>query len=388
MKQLKLKLLMAGVSLVLALTMISVGTFAWYTISRKAQVSGISITLEDDGKNFPFELSLDGTNWTTELHVDSRFGVLRPISTYDGVHWYLPNYSSVGSVNGFREVRLQDVSNRVSAPGVEETGNYLNYFDIWIRTRDPDTGYALKLNNPNKTGSGYHVEDFETVYGTYVLWAPQWSGGRYVNPTSTNDAMASLRVGFGILDDQDNMTKFVIYEPNADLRSHFLDGGFEPAAGSGTKEELGTLDYLGQGTSGGTKVGSYDTGRLDNTFYSTQVPQFTAGTDGGEDSYTMVDQPTLRQKASSWNTDKIAALTTEGSLNSRCIRTIGDFVNSSGQVVAYSQLESMAVITEGTPQKIRVFIWIEGQDVDCWNQISDGSIFANFEFRGDPVPNP
>ena len=35
--------------------------------------------------------------------------------------------------------------------------------------------------------------------------------------------------------------------------------------------------------------------------------------------------------------------------------------------------------------KARIYMWIEGQDIDCWNQIADGNIYVNLEFMGRPV---
>lgn len=34
------------------------------------------------------------------------------------------------------------------------------------------------------------------------------------------------------------------------------------------------------------------------------------------------------------------------------------------------------------PVKIRLFVWVEGQDVDCWNDIAAGSVQINLEFAG------
>ena len=37
-------------------------------------------------------------------------------------------------------------------------------------------------------------------------------------------------------------------------------------------------------------------------------------------------------------------------------------------------------LQQDVPVKIRLFIWIEGQDVDCWNDIASGSFHMNLEF--------
>lgn len=374
MNQNRLKLLMAATGLLVSLVMVAGGTFAWFTISQKAEVTGISITMEATGEEYPFELSLDGENWTTELFVDSQLtgkGPLRPISTADMVHWYLPEYDARGSVADFHEVALEDVANRE-----EELISYLVYFDLWVRTRDQDTTYALKLNNPGIKNGQLHVEDQETVYGTYALWLPERDAeGKYVNPKTTNDAMACLRIGFQMLEEQEDGTEQVtgsfIFEPNADLRSDFSQ--YQSASGESLENKLGDVTYV----KGSFSVQEYGNEFANEKIYGTSVPTWKAPTEeGGEATYTMTPQITFRQRKSEWDTTKLAALDANQTVDSRCIKKLGAFVEDS---------PAMADINIEAPQKMRVFLWLEGQDIDCWNQIAGGGIFANLEFRGDEV---
>ena len=377
------KLIMAGVSLLMAVVLLAVGTFAWFTFSTAPEVSGISVTFSSDSA-WPFEvctdyLNPDGTvnadpTWEKELNVSDILtnAALRPISTYDLQHWYLADYDYAGNVTKLIEVPLSDVANREdkSADPDEDGINYLLYFDMWVRTRDPELTYELRLNNPN-AGTGEdtspEVNDWETVYGTYVLWSPVWdtTKNKY---TTADDAMASIRVGFQMFDQSNDsqIAKTVIYEPNADLHK-----------GLDASEAYSGISYVkGENAASDGKID----GATASGLVPTTVPHYT-----GTDAYEMKTQETILQRTSSWDAGKLASLEKISQWDSRCIGSIGAFVDAYGNPIDNADLPCFAKISKDVPQKIRVFFWLEGQDVDCWNQIAGGSIYANLEFRGDAV---
>ncbi len=78
----------------------------------------------------------------------------------------------------------------------------------------------------------------------------------------------------------------------------------------------------------------------------------------------------IKQTSSSWNID---SLSSDKSYNSTNIDEIGDF---------YDDTPVMSTIEVGEIKMIRIYFWIEGQDIDCWNQIAGGNIYANLEFTG------
>lgn len=363
------KLIAAAVSLVGALALLTMGAFAWFTTSTEGKVEGISVSFVNDGTQWPFEVSKDGTTWAKELNISSLLtdGVLRPISTADLQHWYLATYNNTGSVAGFREVELSDVAN-IPKSRDDETQNYLLYCDIYVRTRDPETTYALRLNNPSTRDGELNVHDDETIYGTYVLWTPAWNT-QTNSYSAADDAMASIRVGFQMLDTVDGnetVTNTVIYEPNANM--HVGLGG------NASSSALKDLVYVQDGEDG-VKVNDYT---VSESLLTTKVP--SPAEDGG---YVLVDQPVgVLQTTSSWNLTNVTQLT---QWNSTRISQIGQFVDANGNPVPYGELPALANISEEKVQKIRIFFWLEGQDVDCWNQITGGSIYANLEFYGEAV---
>lgn len=386
----KAKLVAAALALIIALVLLVSGTFAWFTVSSKSSLGGIQVAMEFTGEEWPFEVSLDGTNYWKDAKVDGRFTtnggieavtVLRPISTPNGSQWYLPNYDSVGGVSGFRPVGLESVGSNLSLGGklLPEGSNYLVYYDMWVRTLDKDTNYALKLSNP---ASGSKILDEETLYGTYVVSLPvRYSTGCALSDEG-EDATCCVRLGFLVLDDNGTGTgsvgQFTVYEPNAD----------KSAKKFGLNEQFGASSQLiyvaGTEENNGKTVGSYD---IIEKPVDTLIPY----TSGGAIEMGCLER-VIQQYQSCWDEEQLATLRNTIP-SSRNIATFGAFcVDNNG--VADNDKYSLATVphydknksdSENKGIKIRVFLWLEGQDIDCWNEVRNGSIFANLEFKGTPL---
>ena len=120
------------------------------------------------------------------------------------------------------------------------------------------------------------------------------------------------------------------------------------------------------------------------------------------------------QKASQWNMDKVEAkLSGEDGeiLNSNDVQypmggflnttnvygaldndTDGENINNTGRIAAVDDMSTdiagssiIVTLKKDTPIKVRLFIWIEGQDVDCWNDIAAGKFVVNLELAGETV---
>lgn len=384
------KLGMALAGMVLSLVLLTGAAYAWFSISTAPEVRGISVGVTRTGKEYPFELSLDygekgeQAAWTTQLHLDALLGkmnTLRPVSTCDGQNWYLPIYGANGNVTGFSRIdNVAEYSNLTDA-----NTNYFTYADLWIRTRDPDMDYQVKLSNPLDLDS-VKAEGRETDFGTYALNEPVWKDGQM---KLYDDAMTCLRIGFQFMDDLGEPEgMFYIYEPNADMRSQGMKAFVQ--SNQGQQKGNDTIGYLfsqaveeGDAITADRYVKEYAGKSL---VFDTQVPSRTVGSDGEEtDSFTMVSQGEregtvlIRQRKSSWK----EGLTKESKISSKAIGAIGAFIDKDMEV---AETPPMTTLTENIVKKLRLYIWLEGQDIDCWNQIAGGSIYANLEFTGVAVP--
>ena len=416
--KMKLKIVGAVAMFLLALSMIGVGTFAWFTLSQKADAGDIMIVL--DPYKYPFEASWDyeikgfnedAATWEKDLSVNEIFETankstdpapLRPISTADMFHWYTADYDADGNVSGFSEREFAQIANQPRVPGAngeDDVGtNHVLWFDIWIRAMEEGETYGLKLqtakpytDSDGKTAYGdklvKEVVEEETdeqgkyIYGTYVLGKPvrKNDGAGWNEPNAAN-GFNSLRIGFIPITEEGVINgRPLIYEPNYDLHLATLDGS-RPEYG----ENVELIYRLNQAS--GTEVQGYSAA-VESNEKDTYVP-WTDGAgepelvkQGGSLTYvtgngTEYNLIYAKQTASLWNDEMLAELRPDeiGQVDSSYIKELGQFEQD--------ELPTMVNITYGTPQRIRVIFWIEGQDVDCWNQIIGSDIIANFEFTG------
>lgn len=383
MKKVSLKLIVSISGILLAVTMLLGASYAWLTVSVTPEVRGLVIQIVPSGKEIPFELSIDydtakeNATWTTQLHLTDLIKnyTLRPISTADGEHWYLPRYNAKGDINGFWEVDLADCANRANTED-----NYLVYTDVWVKTRNEDTPQDMLLSYPiSKAG------DTENYYGSYVLWEPTWDEEGNLR---TNDAMASLRIGFRFMEEDtqgSGLGELYVYEPNADMRSD----DFGETLKVEPHYQMGELTYIYTDPNFNNLVKKYEDSYEEGTYYSTLVPKYEPD---AEDDWILVD---LRQQLGDRLIVQKTSYWAEGTLKngqkitSRNVSNIGKFYTigtngSFGKELEPVNGEALTTVSHGKVQKMRIYIWLEGQDIDCWNQIVEGNIYANLEFMGEP----
>lgn len=399
MKNRKASLFIALITLVVAISMAAAATYAWFTIAQTPEVHGIGISLKVDESELPFLLSLeeDGA-YMTEVSLDSRIQVgdlLRPVSTADGVHWFTAKYGADGEIEGLNMFeKYEDFSNQ----GLSGNMNYIYYADIWVKCRDEknDTngGYTLHLNNPYTVERA--VENKETVFGTFAVPQLSVSGGKYAE--NTGSAATSCRIGFFVYNYVQNGSDWVpqntgdfwIFEPNADSHNFDAVEAYKSSGNIGYDQMSGN-NYLidGSGTTYNqvSKLETLSNGKV----YETFLPRYDNGV------IEMVPQSslnTVRQLTSTWSAEKYEALNPSiTDYGCAQLGKIGDFIKiipgtSEFSVIDVSDTPAIATITTKHTQKIRVFFWIEGQDVDCWNDVISDSLFMNIEFRGQQAIKP
>ena len=370
----------------LGVVMLMSASYAWFTVSTAPELKRIEISVTPSGKEIPFELSLDYADpevgydqekatWTTVLHLaEEEMYTLKPVSTVDGVNWYLPKFSAKGDVTGFWQLPsdMTTWANRAN-----NADNYLYYADVYVRTRNHDTPQKMVLSNP------INVTDSEEYFGSFVLWDPVWDSSK--GGWKNNDAMASVRVGFQYitLDDKGkavNTGPFFIYEPNADMRSTDFN---KYLTGVTDANQMAEQTYI-YNNGNPEMVKSYTS--KSTGYYPTYVPK----KDG--DGYQMVavheelGNRLVAQNTSSW---KLDSFKTDEKVTSKNIETIGSLckITQSGSNLNLQQEDALTrkeftTVSYNSIQKMRIYVWIEGQDVDCWNHIADGNLYLNLEFMG------
>ena len=286
----KKKIIVSIVALLIAVVMLVGASLAWMTISANPEITNIHATIFG-GRTLL--LSLDGENFTEHITADELFADyvdLKPVSTIDGIHWFIPTYDKDGTLRSLNDFIMDDkleyanvvkykLEEDTSDKGVlaslfksfaegdddddddgegktkkvELTGwelreaqdrGYYVWADIWLKSEEKN-GCKVRISVPHEVNES----DLDGFYGTYVLPLYELTDDKN-NPIKSisKNVESSIRVGFLFMDemfDDDPTTfditdskgdlpltkdgyydaghnttkKFIIFEPNADLRS-------------------------------------------------------------------------------------------------------------------------------------------------------------------------
>ncbi|NCB52312.1 MAG: hypothetical protein EOM54_10575 [Clostridia bacterium] len=382
----------SGMILLLAVIMLTGASVAWFIISTKPEISGMQVQLYtnqallvSDSRNGEYVQTLDiGASFC-------RYVELRPVSTVDGVNWFLPAYEAAGPLKDPSEFILDDTlshSNilncaRDGTPlegaalmAAREQGYYV-WTEFWLKTEEELCHVGLSVPGSSE------LDQWETeqgTYGTYALANYELDGQSLA--LFDTQAQAALRVGF-LVGMNTSAQKFVIYEPNADQRS-------SPGKPESTSAETSERYVVGFDKSNNNYSEGY------------YIPTQPIGkNEAGVGQVTNINNANLIiQQKSAWDTQALQETLLNGSHpGSNEVDLMGRFVTNTAELMnGLDEDTNMALIgintsiasepvivslTKDNPQKIRMFIWLEGQDVDCWNDVAAGSFVINLEFAGE-----
>lgn len=391
------------------------------------------VTVGEDGVayHYPgtFSRELDFSSFETYDYLKT-LAPLTPVSTADGVHWIRPDYfdaedpavqQGMAVVGQMKDLADFSVDTTLEYGNLlpEEisgamTGSYI-YLDFWVVS--PAAGYELRVS----TGSA------EEETGSFVIsrMEPQEDGsGGYILSAPDETAAASVRVGFLVNQDWATFTNvqhylgsdgysslythlmgryqepgepltnfsaatnhFTIYEPNGDLH---------PAQAGENYYSITNPLGLVNGAIKGIDVSDRLTVQLTNAWKQADTGE---GTLLEQEFITAMFGQDLSEKSTQYVTSLFYEQRLQGLLTPYLTR--GSFVEKTqalyraaenGRVEAeHAALHSLAGATEdvtiavlqkNVPQRIRMFIWLEGQDEDCVNHETASNLIINLEFAG------
>lgn len=409
-RQFHIRILVSALLILLSLSMLVMVTFAWYVMSTAPEVAGMQIKIGSDtirvapdctdksGEHYPGAFS--GTLAATESGDLWRdFWGLLPVSTADGKHWYAAKYAPLeqgGERNEdeFTEDTELKLANQTTRP--TSGGNYL-YLDFWVVA---PKDYDLRVSTSSK--SGEQVGSFAKVLPAVT----EDKNGSFTLNMSRRQAEASLRVGFLVNEEQASLagyqasesydtaykilkgvyqdpgkalptsdTKFTIYEPNCDWHAEAERNGrysetWPLALRDGKIQPIKLTDI---GTSLAAQTSAAWTGELTKTL----------------DTVVLAAKSRNKADNQSVQSDFEKSITAQSSK----YVTGGQFIKDSANLkdgAAVSGMETVgatddAVIVslkKNVPQRIRMFVWLEGQDVDCTNEAAVKTLLLNLELAG------
>ena len=421
-RQYHIKILASALLIVLSLSMLVMVTFAWYVMSTAPEVSGMQIKIGSDtirvapdckdesGQHYPG--AFQGVLETGTKAIPEDFWGLIPVSTADGKHWFSATYESLENGGDQKEEYLEDTTlssaNLTARP--KSGGNYL-YLDFWVVA---PKDYDLRVSTATK-GSGQS--------GSYVKVFPQVKkddAGNYSLDETQRQAESSLRIGFLVNEDvvsgesyknstnhdsaykilkgeyqkpgealPTSQTSFTIYEPNCDWHADTQFSGkykeTTPLALVDGKPQPVTLESV-----------------------QTKLAAQTSAT------WTQADDGTQTKLAQALQTALLEAKTTDRSvtngqsaeeylLNQYLKGQLSGYITSGQFVKSTSDLQDGTSVTDMTdmdkagattdavivslkknvPQRIRMFVWLEGQDIDCTNEAALKTLLLNLELAGE-----
>ncbi len=419
--------------LVMAAVMVIAVSYAWLTISTAPTVEGIKITLgggttiliapnmsyEQDGViyNYPgrFEPTLNFGNYKAYDYLEN-VDSLMPVSTTDGLHWFLPTHYTgtdeevingtawAGQVKPIQDFKLDmdlEYANLVDNKKSYE-GGYV-YLDFWVVA--PGADYDLRISRGDDQSGSYLVE----------LMEPEKNAdGTYSMKMTTGSVAASARVGFlvdhNVITDESilqyyrytvgyesDYTKlrgsyaepgngilygdyiFTVYEPNGDLHPTGTNGVYVPTrpvawnAGPALGDVSDRVTVQLQNT---WKTGLYADYLLEETLQTYMVAQKNMAEDKVHNAFYneyLQGQllPYINQGDFVTSTEALYQAAASGSVNTQGLETAG----ATDDIV-------IAHLEKNVPQRIRMFIWLEGQDVDCISGADNVTFALNIELAG------
>ena len=432
------KLVTAIMALVLTAVLAVTVSYAWMTISSNPVAEGIQISIGGgttiliaadvmetvDGEVYHYPGTFGQTlNFKQYDRYDylNELSALSPVSTADGFHWFLPeyyDYNDIEVINGEAQVgqakpigsffvdqtlAFANLSNEQAEKA--QSGHYI-YVDFWVVS--PHSDYTLRIARGDETGGSFVIELMNPVEGT--------DGSYTLSATSANTA-AYARLGFlvnedVILDDsilhyrssssqtgpytklkgvyhdpEDDAWydsgRFTIYEPNADWHTGDANGSYivtQPVT-------------YGQGGALYADISQNLTVQLTNRWKNTDSSDFA-----------------IARMFTVWMTGKNLANKTPEEIQNAFYRDYlqgqvssyvkqGNFMANTaalyekGNTVSSEQLSSltqagatsdvyMTVLEKNVPQRIRMFIWLEGQDIDCTGSANASNLAISIELAG------
>lgn len=409
------KLIMAALALVLAVSVAVMSTYAWMILSKSPEVGGIQInigsntiliapdvarTVNGQEYHYPGQFS-EKLNFSQVDNYDylQSLNGLSPVSTANGLDWFLSD------ADGYTLDYNLAHANLLSNDAELSQGHYI-YLDFWVVS--PSEEYTLRVSSDGNAGS--FVIDLMDAYQT--------GDKKYeIGINAEGSAAASVRVGFlvdetymtaealehyprnqgglnsynslkGVFSSDRENYSFYIYEPNGDFHpdenlarpgSYVVTSpvGFE----NGEITQVDIRDRLSVQLTNRwrqTPKGSYELAER----FQTAIAGKNLSGKTIEEIEGFFYRDYLQYQVSSY----VAAA--RFIKNTRLL-----YAAASADTVSASTMSALSTdgatedayivkLEKNVPQRIRMFIWLEGQDVDCASSAFADSFALSLELAG------
>lgn len=427
-KRAYIKIACTAAALLCAMAMIVMSSYAWLTASTSPVAEGIQVAVgggstillapdlvDKDGVHYPG--AFGATLRLDDLLDADAYSGLTPVSTANGLSWYLPAYyteddpevqagtARAGDLKPYDQFLCDETltyANLAAGDEVAAEGSYL-YVDFWVVS--PGSRYELRVSTSNDaSGAGSYVVDLPQVVETkngFAMQAPEYP------------ASESLRVGF-LVNQNAAADSADAYANGGDQRYTKLMGDYQKVGEQVQPASYNTFhiyepngsSHSAQGETG--YIATYPLGRNDTSVtgipvggrLSVQMASqweentvkdlFTASVQQAGDTATAADVQARLYKNLAGRSDYVN--------KGQFIQNTDQLYTSMGEdhTVLRATLEQMAkaganesnsivTLERNVPQRIRMFIWLEGQDADCVSGASVSGFAMRIELAGSTV---
>ncbi len=440
-----LKLACIAAALLLTASVLVATSYAWFTMSTDPVVSGIAVTIsggdtirfapdmtvtDEQGNviHFPgtFSDSLDFSQHKSYDYLKT-VGSLSPVSTADGVNWFFPSYHTDSTdltvSGGLKEIEDFLLDSRLNAANRAEDGTYV-YIDFWVMS--PSGDFDLRVSTADSGDEGSFVLAMPKI-------AKKEDGSLYLVQGDAA-AAASMRVGFLVNTEQapefalnwykgsygsdsritqlkglyaqkeeyfwSPWNRFTIYEPNGDwhdpnVKSYvrgengivtgtYLNGSYvktNPIAWDAgyislkDTTEITTVQKTSHWIQTGDQLAldaQFQAYNFANKYQDTPYNEIMRGF---SDNYLQGLFDHYVQRGKFFNSSQaLSNAAYNGVVPPEILQTLAS--DGATDDVTITRLEG------GTAQRIRMFIWLEGQDVDCVTHQEVWNTIVRLEFAG------
>lgn len=440
MKKVYVKLTAMALVLLLAITVVVSASYAWFVLSDSPEVNGIQVSISggntiliaadlthvgDDGViyHYPdaFSGSLNFAQHKSYQYLQNVAG-LTPISTADGINWFSSTYygpddpevkagqAVIGQLRPvkdfYRDEFLEFANMDTEDVQTLKQGHYI-YMDFWVVS--PGSDYKLRIST-NDDGGSFVIDMLQP--------GQKEDGSGYTLTGSVSSAAASVRLGFLANANQVTDNTMLYYQKSHAYKSQYttLRGVYQEPNGPKVYAQPSYFTiYEPNGD-------AHPTGKADDGSY---VATYPIGLVNGVPTEVPVLDRTTVQLTSQWRTAEngigtaieqrfqaaLLGMDTEGMDAAQIGKAFyhqylqgqvapyvqpGGFIQNTSDLDGFVSAEDLAKLpTAGAtddvyiielernvPQRIRMFVWLEGQDVD-WDVSAAADSFAlNIEFAG------
>lgn len=429
-KKAYIKIACTAAALLCAMAMIVMSSYAWLTASTSPVAEGIQVAvgggstillapdlMNDAGKHYPG--AFGATLRLDDLLNTGAYSGLTPVSTANGLNWYLPAYyteddlevqagtAKVGDLKPYDQFLCDETLTYANLPVDDERaakGSYL-YADFWVVS--PGSRYELRVSTSNDaSGAGSYVVDLPQVVETkdsFAMQTPEYPAseslrvGFLVNQNAAADSATAYAANGG---DQRYTTLMGGYQekgkPTSPLYSYNTFHIYEPNGSSHSAQgETGYIATYPLGRNGTSVTGIPVGGRLSVQMASQWEENkvndlFTASVQQAGDTATAAEVQAQLYKNLAGRSDYVNKgqfiqntdqLYTGMGEDHTVLRDTLERMDKAGA----NESNSIVTLERNVPQRIRMFIWLEGQDADCVSGASVSGFAMRIELAGSTV---